>query len=114
MRRMVLGLAVLGCSVGLELGCSGAEETVDPETEMSVETSQAVSRSQLQEIASVLRGAGLFLNEFPGTHGNGRRCSTCHVPGDAFQLTPAHVESRWQALQARPPRPTRWRRSQPS
>jgi hypothetical protein len=46
-------------------------------------------------------GAGLFFNEFPDVEGNGRTCNTCHVAGDGFQLTPAHVEERWQALQRR-------------
>jgi cytochrome c peroxidase len=46
-------------------------------------------------------GEVLFLDEFPGVHGNGRSCATCHVPTDAFQLTPEHVERRFQALQKR-------------
>jgi cytochrome c peroxidase len=46
-------------------------------------------------------GARLFFNEFPNVHGNGRTCNTCHVAEDGFQLTPAHVEARWQALQKR-------------
>lgn len=48
-----------------------------------------------------LLGALLFFGEFPGTDGNGRTCATCHVAGDAFQLTPQHVEARWQTLQAK-------------
>jgi len=39
--------------------------------------------------------------DFPGVHSNGRSCATCHVPAEAFQLTPAHVEARFQALQVR-------------
>lgn len=46
-------------------------------------------------------GARLFFGEFPGVEGNGRTCNTCHVAEDGFQLTPAHVEARWQALQER-------------
>ena len=38
---------------------------------------------------------------FPGAHDNGRSCATCHVPEEAFQLTPQHVEARFQALQQR-------------
>jgi cytochrome c peroxidase len=44
-------------------------------------------------------GEKLFLGEFPGVQGNGRSCATCHVPADAFGLTPAHAEDRWQKLQ---------------
>ena len=49
----------------------------------------------------VVVGAVLFHLGFPATGGNGRACATCHVPTDDFQLTPAHVEARYQALQAR-------------
>ncbi len=37
----------------------------------------------------------------PHRHGNGRSCATCHRPEDNFALTPATVEARYQALQAR-------------
>jgi cytochrome c peroxidase len=37
----------------------------------------------------------------PHRHGNGRSCATCHRPEDNFALTPATVEKRYQALQAR-------------
>ncbi|HTG45628.1 MAG TPA: cytochrome c peroxidase [Verrucomicrobiae bacterium] len=47
------------------------------------------------------RGKELFRQEFPKVHGNGRSCATCHVPEEAFQLTPQHVEARYQALQER-------------
>lgn len=43
--------------------------------------------------------ADLFFNPVPGTGGNGRACETCHMAGDAFQLSPARVEARWQRLQ---------------
>src|SRR5678815_5538017 len=45
------------------------------------------------------KGEKLFLEEFSGVQGNGRSCATCHVPADAFGLTPAHAEDRWQKLQ---------------
>ena len=44
-------------------------------------------------------GKTLFNGDFPNVHSNGRSCATCHVPEEAFQLTPAHVEARFQALQ---------------
>jgi cytochrome c peroxidase len=37
----------------------------------------------------------------PHDDGNGRSCATCHRPEDNFSLTPATVEARYQALQAR-------------
>ena len=46
-------------------------------------------------------GAALFTLGFPAVHGNGRTCATCHVPDEAFQLTPEHVEARYQALRQR-------------
>ena len=44
-------------------------------------------------------GRVFFNVDFPNVHGNGRSCATCHVPEEAFQLTPQHVEARFQALQ---------------
>ena len=35
-----------------------------------------------------------------GLGGNGRACSTCHVNSEAFQLSPANVEARYQAMTA--------------
>src|SRR5678809_1501988 len=46
-------------------------------------------------------GKAFFNGEFPAAHGNGRSCATCHVPEEAFQLTPQHVEARFQALAQR-------------
>jgi cytochrome c peroxidase len=37
----------------------------------------------------------------PHKGGNGRSCATCHRPEDNFGLTPATVEARYQAWQAR-------------
>jgi hypothetical protein len=37
----------------------------------------------------------------PHKTGNGRSCATCHRPEDNFALTPATVEARYQAWQAR-------------
>ncbi len=46
-----------------------------------------------------LLGALNFLRPFPTS--NGRSCVTCHRLEDNFGLTPATVEARYQALQAR-------------
>lgn len=34
-------------------------------------------------------------------NGNGRSCADCHMPGDAFQLSPAAARARFEALQAK-------------
>lgn len=57
--------------------------------------------SSLPDPGKAKRGEKLFNGEFPAAHGNGRTCATCHVPEEAFQLTPAHVEAHFQALQRR-------------
>ena len=49
-------------------------------------------------IGNAHRGETLFTRGFPSVHDNGRSCATCHVPEEAFQLTPQHVEARFQAL----------------
>lgn len=46
-------------------------------------------------------GRAFFKGDFPNVHSNGRSCATCHVPEQAFQLTPGNVEARFQALQTR-------------
>jgi len=53
------------------------------------------------QAGNAARGKSLFIGEFPNAHGNGRTCATCHVPEQAFQLTPQNVEARFQALQQR-------------
>jgi cytochrome c peroxidase len=54
-----------------------------------------------QTVGNASRGEELFNQELPNLHGNGRSCATCHVPNDGFQLSPAHVEERYQLLQKR-------------
>jgi cytochrome c peroxidase len=48
--------------------------------------------------AAALVGAAHFFRPFPG--GNGRSCSTCHIPSEGFSISPATVEARWRRLQA--------------
>jgi cytochrome c peroxidase len=51
---------------------------------------------------SVLRGLrGFFDRKLVGLDANGRSCADCHIAKDHFQLSPADVEARYQALQAR-------------
>jgi cytochrome c peroxidase len=40
-----------------------------------------------------------FDRNLEGLGGNGRACADCHMPSDRFQLSPANVEARFQALQ---------------
>jgi cytochrome c peroxidase len=46
-------------------------------------------------------GGLLFGIGFPNVHGNGRSCAACHVPEEAFQLSPQNVEERYRELQRR-------------
>jgi cytochrome c peroxidase len=50
--------------------------------------------------SAVHRGFKAFLDrKLPGLVTNGRACADCHMPTDNFQLSPASVEARFQALQ---------------
>ena len=50
----------------------------------------------------VERGLHAFLDrQVDGLGGNGRACADCHMPTNSFQLSPANVEARYQALQFR-------------
>jgi len=49
---------------------------------------------------AVARGFHAFFDQrLPGLDGNGRACADCHMATDHFQLSPAGVEARFQALQ---------------
>ncbi|MDB6159204.1 MAG: hypothetical protein JWO04_2910 [Gammaproteobacteria bacterium] len=51
---------------------------------------------------AVFRGLFDFVDRrLHGLKGNGRACADCHMPSDSFQLSPANVEARFQALQTR-------------
>lgn len=51
---------------------------------------------------SIARGlVDFFDRRLHGLMGNGRACADCHMPNDSFQLSPANVEARFQALQSR-------------
>ncbi len=48
----------------------------------------------------VLRGLFAFIDRrLPGLGSNGRACADCHMLNDNFQLSPVHVEARYQRLQ---------------
>ena len=49
--------------------------------------------------AQVARGNADFHDgALVGLNGNGRACSDCHMDADSFQLSPADVEARFQAM----------------
>ncbi|HEY1959599.1 MAG TPA: hypothetical protein VGH28_28515 [Polyangiaceae bacterium] len=66
---------------------------------------QALGLGQLcgnQPCDAVAHGAHDFFDRTPnGLNGNGRACSDCHMATDSFQLSPADVEARYEALQAK-------------
>jgi cytochrome c peroxidase len=68
---------------------------------LSALSSLAQATSPPTDQGKIKSGEAFFNGQFPAAHGNGRTCATCHVPEEAFQLTPAHVEARFQALQQR-------------
>jgi cytochrome c peroxidase len=61
----------------------------------------AQNSAEPQSTGNAHSGEVFFNVDFPNVHGNGRSCATCHVPEEAFQLTPANAEARFQALQQR-------------
>jgi cytochrome c peroxidase len=51
---------------------------------------------------AVARGCEAFKDrELEKLGGNGRSCADCHMPGEAFQLSPAAAQARFAALQER-------------
>jgi hypothetical protein len=49
--------------------------------------------------AQIARGQTAFhAGDIVGLGGNGRACSDCHMDSDSFQLSPADVETRFQAM----------------
>ncbi|MDB4945953.1 MAG: hypothetical protein JWP97_5487 [Labilithrix sp.] len=101
--EVIVGLAVV--AAGLVAGCSADGATSDDEPVASVEQASTFHSDDDADDDGhgpfgVLIGRELFFNEFPGVQGNGRACATCHVKEDGFQLTPAHVQARWDKLQA--------------
>lgn len=100
MRQNVIAVAVaIGVSAGIGCSADAAPDVSAAESASEEEIVRSVQQAQIS--GQVVVGAVLFNLGFPATGGNGRACATCHVPTDDFQLTPAHVEARYQALQAR-------------
>ena len=84
-RTPVLALAVVVCS-GLLVGALAAEDS----------PLQLVSRNDAGQLRSVALN-GLDLNNpfFQDLGTNGRRCSTCHLPDQAWTITPEGVQERF-------------------
>jgi cytochrome c peroxidase len=68
-------------------------------TAIAVSSALAQSPNVPEPKGNASSGEAFFKVDFPNVHSNGRSCATCHVPEEAFQLSPAHVEARFQALQ---------------
>jgi hypothetical protein len=103
MNRTVYLLSVLAAGM---VGSACAPDTPAPDQEP--DAGELVSALKLGDLCegegcdSLIRGAIAFVDRHPpGLGGNGRSCADCHLPGDAFQLSPASVEARFSALQAR-------------
>lgn len=82
-RAVAIGLLASACSAA-----SPDEEEAAAE--------EVGSTSDEIRLGPVARGAIDFARPIPT--GNGRACATCHVPTEAFGLTPQHVERRYQAF----------------
>src|SRR3954470_21300610 len=67
----------------------------------AVASTLAQDANQHRPRGNAASGEAFFRVDFPNVHGNDRSCATCHVPEESFQLTPHHVETRYQALQER-------------
>ena len=91
LKQWLVTLLVLLGPISFALG--GSDGLGDEQTRNSAAASTSTAGGNAKN------GEKLFLSEFPGALGNGRACATCHVPADAFGLTPAHAEDRWQKLQ---------------
>lgn len=107
MTRTYFLLGALSASGVVALGCGAIEEenTSGKKSPLSIGDLCYQADSTMAECDSIARGHHYFndgkLHDFGG--GNGRSCNDCHMESDNFQLSPADVEARWQALQAKGP-----------
>ena len=88
-----------GCGSGDAVQDTSAEHALEATTARALEAAAKPGDAPAFVYSGTLRDAVEFFRPTPG--GNGRSCATCHRPEDQFALTPATVEARWQALQAR-------------
>jgi cytochrome c peroxidase len=94
---------LLACCVGLSFfpRSSLADESAE-ETDGDRESEGHRHLCGGEPCDAVKRGFQAFFDrKLRGLGGNGRSCADCHVATDAFQLSPAEVEARFQRLQSR-------------
>lgn len=90
MRNYVAATTSLVLAGSLALAC--ADDVPAAEETATVESAATAAEKA---------GKKVFTHGIPGQPGNGRVCATCHVPGESFGLTPAHVQAAWADLQLR-------------
>ena len=94
--RCYLGLAA---AVGLT---SAVLSSMSSGTVIAQGNSAATLNCDIQPCDAVARGRAAFNSRNPGDlGGNGRACADCHMPSEAFQLSPAAARARFDALVAR-------------
>jgi cytochrome c peroxidase len=93
----ITGITILAGALGF--ACSDSPSDVGEGAESVQE--QSLSDHHHGRDGNPHAGEAFFKHGFPATGGNGRTCATCHVPDEAFQLSPENVEARYQALQRR-------------
>jgi hypothetical protein len=88
---------IVACFASVPIASLSAQSAVE-----SIQSSTA-EMTHASAPGVVFDGRILDAIEFfrPHRTGNGRSCATCHRPEDHFALTPATVEARYQAWQAR-------------
>jgi cytochrome c peroxidase len=93
-------IAALAASMAIAVGATEPGEGPDSPPAAAALPSLGSLCGQ-EPCAPIARGAHAFLaGRLPQLDGNGRACADCHMPSDSFQLSPADVEARYQALQA--------------
>lgn len=99
-RRLGIALLALGLSTA---AVTISAEAIDAQNESDASASNTAGATRHGPANFVYAGKLRDAIEFfkPHKDGNGRSCATCHRPEDNFALTPATVEARYQALQAR-------------
>ena len=97
--RAVGVLGLIGAGV---LGSAGASRAATLDEAAAAAEAHAAALCGGEPCDAVARGfVAFFDRKLRGLGGNGRSCGDCHMVTDHFQLSPANVEARFQALQAR-------------
>jgi cytochrome c peroxidase len=98
---LLIGLVIAGCQGGEEAEEVGGAEDPSPEATLGrpvadpwSEVNSQASRSSSDSTLLAALGGALFRT--PPPTGNGRACSTCHLPNKNFTISPADIEERFQ------------------